>query len=147
MVSGGNCRRPSPVRTSFSIAVVTEWQRSDRTKHSACHRQSSMARSTMRPNRTDSHHQLMHVQTSSVVTFHDGSPRYGRQASTLQEISGCKLFLQFQGLRLIMAALWNRAGHYIFVLWFLLSSSFFFPRLFSAVAYWMSTILPHMVWP
>ena len=26
-----------------------------------------------------------------------------------------------------MAALWNRAGHYIFVLWFLLSSSFFFP--------------------
>jgi len=25
----------------------------------------------------------------------------------------------------IMAALWNRAGHYIFVLWFLLSSSFY----------------------
>jgi len=25
------------------------------------------------------------------------------------------------------------------------SSSFFFPRLFSAVAYWMSTILPHMM--
>jgi len=34
-----------------------------------------------------------------------------------------------------------------FVLWFLLSSSIFFPRLFSAVADWMSTILPHMVWP
>jgi len=48
---------------------------------------------------------------------------------------------------LIMAALRNRAGHYIFVLWFLLSSSFFFPRLFSAVADWMSTILPHTVWP
>jgi len=46
---------------------------------------------------------------------------------------------------LIMAALWNRGGHYIFVLWFLLSS--FFPRLFSAVADWMSTILPHMMWP
>jgi len=29
-----------------------------------------------------------------------------------------------------MAALWNGAGHYIFVLWFLLS--IFFPRLFSA---------------
>ena len=63
---------------------------------------------------------------------------------------------------LIMAALWNRACQYIFVLWFLLSFflfflsflsfllfflSFFFPRLFSAVAYWMSTILPHMVRP
>ena len=29
----------------------------------------------------------------------------------------------------------------------LLSSSFFFPRLISAVGDWMSTILPHMVWP
>jgi len=26
-------------------------------------------------------------------------------------------------------------------------SSFFFPRLISAVGDWMSTILPHMVWP
>jgi len=52
---------------------------------------------------------------------------------------------------LIMAALCNTTGHYIFVLWFfsffLLLSSFFFPRLFSVFAYWMSTILPHMVWP
>jgi len=34
-----------------------------------------------------------------------------------------------------MAALWNRAGHYILVLWFLLLSSFFLlsPRLISAV--------------
>jgi len=47
--------------------------------------------------------------------------------------------------KMIMAALWNRAGHYIFALWFLLSS--FFPRLISAVADWMSTILAHMVWP
>jgi len=48
-----------------------------------------------------------------------------------------------------MAALWNRAGHYIFALWFLLlsSSSFFFPCLISAAADWVSTILPHMVWP
>ena len=50
---------------------------------------------------------------------------------------------------LIMVALWNRAGHYIFALWFL--SMFyllsFFPRLFSAAADWMSTILNlHMVW-
>ena len=27
--------------------------------------------------------------------------------------------------KLIMATLWNRAGHYIFVLWFLLPSFFF----------------------
>ena len=39
-----------------------------------------------------------------------------------------------------MAALYNRAGHYIFALWFLLLLSFF-PRLISAVADWMSTIL------
>ena len=47
-----------------------------------------------------------------------------------------------------MAALWYRAGHYIFALWFL---SFYlllsFHRLISAAADWMSTILPHMVWP
>jgi len=46
---------------------------------------------------------------------------------------------------LVKAALHSRCGQYIFVLWFLLSSSF--PRLISAVADWMSTILPHMVWP
>jgi len=43
-----------------------------------------------------------------------------------------------------MAALRSRCGHYIFILWLLLSSSFFcflsFPRLISAVADWMSTI-------
>jgi len=39
----------------------------------------------------------------------------------------------------------HRCGHYIFVLWFLSFS--FFPRLISAVADWMSTILLHMVWP
>ena len=38
------------------------------------------------------------------------------------------------------------ADHYIFALWFL---SFFFLRLISAVADWMSTVslLLHMVWP
>ena len=49
---------------------------------------------------------------------------------------------------LFMVALWNRADHYIFILWFLLSIFYlFFPRLISAVAEWMSTILLHMVWP
>jgi len=46
-----------------------------------------------------------------------------------------------------MVALLNRADHYIFVLWFLLLSSFFFPRLILAVADWMSAILAHMMWP
>jgi len=45
-----------------------------------------------------------------------------------------------------MAALHSRCGRYIFALWFLLSSSFFC-RLISAVADWMYTLLPHMVWP
>jgi len=48
--------------------------------------------------------------------------------------------------RLFMVALCNRADHYIFALWFLSSSSFFFPRLISAVGDWMSTILLHMAW-
>jgi len=42
---------------------------------------------------------------------------------------------------LFMVALWKRADHYIFILWFLLSFSFF-PRLISAVGDWMSAILP-----
>jgi len=50
---------------------------------------------------------------------------------------------------LFMAALWNRAGNYIFGLWFLCFFFLlsFFPRLISAVGDWMSTILPHMVCP
>ena len=50
----------------------------------------------------------------------------------------------------VMAALCNRAGHYIFALWFLsifYLSFFSFPRLISAAAGWMSAILWHMVWP
>jgi len=57
--------------------------------------------------------------------------------------------LDFQQF-IFMAALCNRASHYIFALWFLFSlfyRSIFFPRLISAVADWMSAILPHMVWP
>ena len=47
----------------------------------------------------------------------------------------------------IMVALWSRADHYIFILWFLLLLSSFFPRLIIAIAEWMSAILAHMVWP
>ena len=45
-----------------------------------------------------------------------------------------------------MAAVWNRAGHYILLCGVYLSF-FFFCYLFSAVGDWMSTILLHMVWP
>jgi len=59
----------------------------------------------------------------------------------------CNFFLSIFYLSIFfMVALWNRAGHYIFALWLLLLS-FFIPRLISAVAHWMSAILPHMVWP
>ena len=47
-------------------------------------------------------------------------------------------------LYLFVAALWNRAGHYILSCGFFLSvflfSSSFFPRLISAASDWMSTI-------
>jgi len=63
----------------------------------------------------------------------------------------------------IFMAVLRRCGHYIFILWFLMAAlwnreaiiflpcgfllllSFFFPRLISAVAQWMSTILRHMM--
>ena len=45
------------------------------------------------------------------------------------------------GLGLVfLCLLWNRAGHYIFALWFL-SFYLFFPRLISAATDWISTIL------
>jgi len=46
---------------------------------------------------------------------------------------------------LFMAALCNRAGHIYFHA--VVSSSSFFPCLISVVGDWMSTMLPHMVWP
>jgi len=44
-----------------------------------------------------------------------------------------------------MAALRSRRRHYIFALRFLFLSSFFFPRLISAITDWMSAILLHDV--
>jgi len=68
---------------------------------------------------------------------------------TVREISRETGIIQSSVFRIIMAALCNRAGHYIFALWFLsiFYLSFFIPRLISAAADWMSTILLHMVWP
>jgi len=52
---------------------------------------------------------------------------------------------------IVMLALWNRAYHYILILFLSFFLSFFlllfFPRLTSAVGDWMFTILRHMVWP
>jgi len=45
-----------------------------------------------------------------------------------------------------MVALWNRADHIYFHA-VVCSFFFYFPRLISAAADWMSAILPHMVWP
>ena len=46
----------------------------------------------------------------------------------------------------VVAALRNRCGYYIFVCGFFLLL-LFIPCLISAVADWMPTILLHMVWP
>ena len=50
--------------------------------------------------------------------------------------------------QVFMAALRNRAAiNFCPVISIFLSIFLFFPRLISAAAHWMSTILPHMVWP
>ena len=88
----------------------------------------------------------------SLVTFSHTSPRLCSQWTVLYvrwkwvifpfSCTHAILNLQLLSSRFFsMAALRNRAGHYIFALWFLLS--IFFPRLISAVADWMSTMLPH----
>jgi len=76
----------------------------------------------------------------------DSWGRDSTQKSGVPYDSRRKLLLEAIGL--VMAALRSRCGHYIFALWFLhYLSSFLFPRLISAVADWMYTILPHMVSP
>jgi len=61
----------------------------------------------------------------------------------------CKRQPNLGFFQLFLVALCNRADHYIFILYFLSIFFYlsFFPRLISAAAHWMSTILPHMVWP
>jgi len=59
-------------------------------------------------------------------------------------LTPCELRVTLSRLISCQHFIWNRADHYIFMLWFVLSSSFF-PRLISAAADWMSAI--HMVWP
>ena len=69
---------------------------------------------------------------------------------TLWSVKQCDFyFCDGFDLTLIMVALCNRADHYIFILFlsFFFLLLLFFPRLISAVGDWMSTIIPHMVWP
>ena len=68
-------------------------------------------------------------------------------------LSGCSLIhivcRLFNSL-VFMAALPSKCGHYIFAVWFLsfyLSIFLFFPRLISAAADWMSTIVRHIGGP
>ena len=63
------------------------------------------------------------------------------------DVSGRATVCYSRLAELFMVALCNRADHYIFALWFLSIYLSFFPRLISAVGDWMSTILPHVVWP
>jgi len=43
--------------------------------------------------------------------------------------------------------IFRSSGYFLLLLSFFLSFFLIFPRLFSAVGNWMSTILPHMMWP
>jgi len=59
--------------------------------------------------------------------------------SLLKLFSDCFAVFLCLSVSMIMVALWNRADHYIFALWFLLSLYLsFFRRLILAVADWMS---------
>jgi len=51
-----------------------------------------------------------------------------------------------RALLIVMVAVWNSPDDYLFILWFP-SIFYLFSRPMSAAAHWMSTILPHLVWP
>jgi len=72
-----------------------------------------------------------------------------RLRSFVSEALARRLAIRWWSNCITMTAPRSRCGHYIFVLWFLLLSSFFllFPRLISTIADWMVTILSHMMWP
>jgi len=57
---------------------------------------------------------------------------------TISAVVGSYERIQIDSYEFIMAALWNRTGHYFLPCAWFLSSIFFFPRLISAVGDWMS---------
>ena len=85
-----------------------------------------------------------------VVGFGRTQPLASRDCLQLPAIMNAKftysvlLLSAFFRITSFMVALCNRETIYIFMLWFVLL--LFFPRLISAAADWMSTILRHMVW-
>ena len=83
---------------------------------------------------------LKDIRSIYAVISPDNPPKY---------IIACNLVEVWLRFLLVMVALCNRADHYIFAVWFLSSIFYlsFFPRLISAAAGWMSTILLHMAWP
>jgi len=94
--------------------------------------------------------------TPHCVTWGPSSPKRGtapnfRPMSIVAKRSPIWDTTEYLFVQLVMVALCNRADYYIFALLFLSSIfyilSSFFPRLISAAAGWMSTILWHMVWP
>ena len=94
-----------------------------------------------------SRHKIDHglIGPSPLVT---ASLKTGRHASgsPCLEVIGVAVFvccIIIQNVTLIMSALRSRCGLFCPVISFCL----FFRHLISAVADWMSTILPHMVWP
>jgi len=103
------------------------------TKH-ACDRRTDRITTPIAASRGNNNH-------SGTVSVHftRASDFYGRPGNRADHY----IFI----LSFVMVALWNRADHYIFALWFLLSFFFYFTRLISAIAEWMSAILARMVWP
>ena len=84
---------------------------------------------------------VMNVSNGDYLPLHVCVVRAACTSHQVPELMGNSRF---------MAALWHRAGRYIFVLWFILLSSFFLllssPNL-SGRRLDAYTILPHMMWP
>ena len=85
----------------------------------------------------------LNVRTTASLSSLAHATRY----ETYLPESNIQHFRNIRNNHTIMVALWNRADHYSFMLWFVLLLFSFFPRLISAAADWNSVILPHMVWP
>ena len=61
-----------------------------------------------------------------MVHFSRARPSFPVAEITFKGYYGHQIYDDFTYFILIMAALWNRTGHYIFALWFLLLSIFLF---------------------